>query len=283
MGKINMERSLRETIKGSALDLIFSSEEKYTLNRLLREIVFQIGAEPVMVRKMLKELVDEGELFYTYHFGCSFLERSINKILEVSDRVLLAPAGMGVRAGEKKICVKLERGASFGTGQHPTTRLSLQAIDWVMNQKENFDTVSKGTALDIGTGSGVLAIAAVKLGMRMAIGLDIESISRKEAIENVVINGLSEKIQIIEKDITEMTGSFSLVMANVRLPTLKQLAPIIRTLTLPGAGLVLSGVKEDEINRLRMIYEESGFQSFRQWIENKWASLVFIRKGIEGA
>lgn len=283
MGKINMERSLRETIKGSALDLIFSSEEKYTLNRLLREIVFQIGAEPVMVRKMLKELVDEGELFYTYHFGCSFLERSINKILEVSDRVLLAPAGISVRAGEKKICVKLERGASFGTGQHPTTRLSLQAIDWVMNQKENFDTVSKGTALDIGTGSGVLAIAAVKLGMRMAIGLDIESISRKEAIENVVINGLSEKIQIIEKDITEMTGSFSLVMANVRLPTLKQLAPIIRTLTLPGAGLVLSGVKEDEINRLRMIYEESGFQSFRQWIENKWASLVFIRKGIEGA
>jgi ribosomal protein L11 methyltransferase len=137
--------------------------------------------------------------------------------------------------------------------------------------------------LDIGTGSGVLAIASVKLGMHRAIGIDIESISRKEAIENVAINGLSEKIQIIDKDIAEITGSFSLIMANVRLPTLKQLASIIRRLTLPGGGLVLSGVKEDEINKLRMIYEEVGFQSLRQWIENKWACLVFMRNGLEGA
>ncbi|RPJ82620.1 MAG: methyltransferase domain-containing protein [Deltaproteobacteria bacterium] len=282
MDKNYMGRGLREFIKESALDLIFSSEEKYTFNRLLKELVIRTNAEPIMVRKLLKELVDEGDLFYTYQYGCSFLERSINKIFSVSERVLLAPAGVSVASGEKKICVKLERGASFGTGQHPTTRLSLQAIDWFLDQKDFFDTVSKGIALDIGTGSGVLAIAAVKFGLHQAIGLDIESISRKEAIENIAINGLSERIQILDKDINEITGRFSLIMANLRLPTLKHLAAIIRKLALPGGGLVLSGVKEDEIYGLRMIYEESGFQSLRQWIENKWACLVFIKNGIEG-
>jgi ribosomal protein L11 methyltransferase len=280
MDKIIVESHLRITIKEWALDLISSTEKKYTQNRLLEEIVIKTCEDRGMVKKLIRELVDEGELFYTYQYGCSFLERSIYKVFSVSERVLLAPAGVNVVAEEEKICVKLEYGASFGTGQHPTTRLSLQAIDWFMEQKEYFDIVSKGTALDIGTGSGVLAIAAVKFGIHMAIGLDIEAISRKEAKENVAINGLSEQIQIMDKDVNEIAGSFSLIMANLRFPTLKQLASIVRDLALSGSGLVLSGVKEEEVSNLRMIYEKTGFRYLRQWVENRWACLVFIRYGI---
>ncbi len=278
-----MKNHLQKMIKEWALELISNADKKYTQNRLLEDIVVKTGVGRGMVKKFVRELVDEGELFYTYQYGCSFLESSIYKVCSVSERVLLAPAGVNVVADEKKICVTLEHGASFGTGQHPTTRLSLQAIDWFMEQNEYFDIVSKGTALDIGTGSGVLAIAAVKLGMHQAIGLDIESISRKEAKENVAINGLSEKIHIMDKDVNEIFGSFSLIVANLRFPTLKQLVPTLRNLALPGCGLVLSGVKEEEMSNLRMIYEKTGFQCLRQWVENRWACLVFIRNGIKKA
>jgi ribosomal protein L11 methyltransferase len=282
MDKIIKENDLQKIIKAWAFDLISSSEKKYTQNGLLGEIVSKTGVDRGIAKKLIRELVDEGELFYTYQYGCSFLEKSISKAFSVSERVLLAPAGVNVAVEEKRVCVTLEHGASFGTGQHPTTRLSLQAIDWFMEQKEYFDIVSKGTALDIGTGSGVLAIAAIKLGMHQAIGLDIESISRKEAKENVTINGLSEKIEIIDKDINKIAGSFSLIMANLRFPTLKQLASIVRKLALPESGLVLSGVKEEELSNLQMIYEKNGFQCLRQWIENRWGSLVFISNIIKG-
>lgn len=278
-----VENHFQKMIKEWALELISNTDKKYTQNRLLGDIVVKTGVDRGMVKKFIKELVDEGELFYTYQYGCSFLEKSIYKVCSVSERVLLAPAGLNVVADEKKICVILKHGASFGTGQHPTTRLSLQAIDWFMEQKEYFDIVSKGTALDVGTGSGVLAIAAVKLGMHQAIGLDIEAISRKEAKENVAVNGLSEQIHIMDKDVNEITGSFSLITANLRFPTLKQLVSKLRNLALAGGGLVLSGVKEEEISNLRMIYEKTGFQCQRQWIENRWAGLVFIRNGIERA
>ncbi|MBA4366484.1 MAG: hypothetical protein C0403_02475, partial [Desulfobacterium sp.] len=92
MDKIIVENHLRKIIKEWALYLISRSEKKYTQNRLLEEIIIKTCADRGMVKELIRELVDEGELFYTYQYGCSFLERSIYKVFSVSERVLLAPA-----------------------------------------------------------------------------------------------------------------------------------------------------------------------------------------------
>jgi ribosomal protein L11 methyltransferase len=268
---------LLQNLKKQTLDIVSRSEEKYTHGRLLAELIRTSGVKKAEAGKVLKALVEEGALAYTYLFGCSFLEKSIHKATLISDRVVLVPLGVRSKEFSGKISVVLGHGASFGTGRHPTTRLSIQALDLLLGQKKFFSTASKGAVLDIGTGSGVLAIAAVKLGMSRAVGLDIESISRKEAMENVEHNGLSSKIQISDKELSAITNVFSLIVANLRLPTLKQLFSRICKTLKPGGGIVLSGIKDEELLSLRELYEGARFQCVWQKVENGWACLAFIK------
>ena len=135
----------------------------------------------------------QGELFYTYIHGSSFIEKSVNKPLNVSNRIVLVPAGMHGNCNPGRVTVRIIHGGSFGNGHHPTTRISLRGIDFVLNRGVFREQELKKGALDIGTGSGILAIAAVKLGIKKAVGIDIEAIARKEAIENVRVNGLAGK------------------------------------------------------------------------------------------
>ncbi|RJP76068.1 MAG: hypothetical protein C4522_19045 [Desulfobacteraceae bacterium] len=275
-----MKIGLQQDMKGRVLDLISTAAEKYTQNRLAKELIKTGWGDRKTVKSVIRELLDNGELSYTYNYGCSFLEKSIHKVNRISERVSLAPVDVHVEEAKEKICVKLGYGASFGTGRHPTTRLSIKAIDFLLSQKSFCDSASKGMALDIGTGSGVLAITAVKLGMCSAIGLDIEAISRKEAVENVEHNDLSAKIRITGEGLDEITGDFSLILANLRLPTLIQIAPIIRSLSTPLGGVVLSGVKTEELSVLEDNYIRNGFLCLWQLVEKGWACQVFINMGL---
>ena len=128
--------------------------------------------------------------------------------------------------------------------------------------------------LDIGTGSGILVLAAVKLGMHNGVGIDIDPCARTEARENILINDLTHRIRISDQYLETIDDTFLLVTANLRLPTLKNISPILRKIVSPNGFIVFSGVRSHESNDLIDKYATKGFEKLWLQNENDWAGIV---------
>ncbi len=126
----------------------------------------------------------------------------------------------------------------FGTGHHATTRLMLKALQEL--------PVQGRTVLDIGCGSGVLAIAAVRLGARSAIGLDIDADALANAADNIALNEVTDRVCLEERDFRDITRRAQIVMANLTGSLLKRSASRLAELVEPQGRLLISGFLESE-------------------------------------
>ena len=130
--------------------------------------------------------------------------------------------------------VAIEPGATFGLGDHPTTRLSAAAV-WRMRPAPT-------RVLDVGAGSGVLAIVALVAGAQSATAIDIAEVSPPVVANNATRNGVSDRIVASTTPLAEIDGTFDLVVANILAPELIALAPDLRRVTASGGTLIVSGV-----------------------------------------
>jgi ribosomal protein L11 methyltransferase len=164
--------------------------------------------------------------------------------------------------------VRLTDSAAFGTGLHPTTALCLQALQDVA------DVDRPDVVLDVGTGSGVLALAALVLGVPRAIGIDIDDEAVRAAAENARINGLGERLRLVRGGPEAVGGTWPLVLANVLAAPLIEMAPaLVRRLGHDGR-LVLSGIAasvEDDVTRP---YVRLGLRRVRLLSQGGWVALV---------
>ncbi len=227
------------------------------------------------IRTAVRDMVAEGVLIYTSHFSISHLELNFNRPVRISDRIVLCPSHCSAPKFSNSVTVNIRSGASFGAGDHPTTRLALQGVDYVVAQLERKDRVKGVEALDIGTGSGVLAIAAVALGLRRALGVDIDPVARYEASENVKLNGMEKQITISDRPLISLPAQrFGLIMANLRPPTLKKLMPAIKRLTSPQGYWILSGCRPNEMEDL--LTPESIAERRYVWKaqEHGWSAII---------
>ena len=154
----------------------------------------------------------------------------------------IGPHGMTPPPGRS--AVHLEPGLAFGSGRHPTTRLCLE---WLVASR-----VTGLDVIDVGCGSGILAIAAAILGARRVTALDIDPQARQATIENARINGVSDRVRVIA-DHAEATPA-ALVMANILAGPLVELARVIAGLTMPGGRLALSGLLESQADEVAAAY-----------------------------
>ncbi|MBW1892982.1 MAG: 50S ribosomal protein L11 methyltransferase [Deltaproteobacteria bacterium] len=265
-----------ETIKKYIIDTVSGSDSKFTPGQLEKQISNKFKVTKKESRNHISDLVIEGELAYTYLFGCSFIEKSFQRPVKIANRIILMPAGTKKTRSGNNIEIELLHGASFGTGRHPTTRLAVRSIEKLFETEQFINGSQKTSALDIGTGSGILAITSVLLGIQKATGTDIESCARKEAKENVELNGLSDRIDISRQELGEIDGTVSLITANLRYPTLMTIHPHIKRLTVPESAVVLSGIRADETEHICAMYS-NGFQYMWHQEEAGWACVVFTR------
>jgi ribosomal protein L11 methyltransferase len=265
-------------LKQGILDFIEQEAEKVTPVCLEKRMAGLFNAERKHIRKILKELMGEGELVYTYHFGNSYLEKSFNRPVRVSDRVVLKPANVSFKPALKDVVIVLDHGASFGTGEHPTTRLSICGIEALTEKTSSFSQQKDTLMLDIGTGSGVLALTALKFGISRALATDIDPCARDEARKNAKLNRLDNRFKIYDGDLAALKPPVDLVTANLRFPTLMNLSAEIDRLCDPEGCAVFSGVREDEFYELSEAYAGLGF--FCRWksFNQGWAGGAFVKR-----
>ena len=140
----------------------------------------------------------------------------------------------------------LDPGLAFGTGSHPTTRLCLR---WLDSHLEGGETV-----LDYGCGSGILAIAALKLGAAHAVGVDVDSQAVIASRDNSIANRVGNVQFYLPDDAPH--GSYDLVVANILTNPLRLLAPLLSNATRQGGQIVLSGILEEQAQSVMNIYQQ---------------------------
>jgi len=267
----------KETIHRKILQIIEDHANKITSRDLEKIIVQRISVGRWKFQTALKELIAEGELAYTYLYGCTFIEKSFNRPVRVGLQVILTPPERHPMPSGSDIVVMLRPGASFGIGQHPTTRLAIQGIEYAIKTIRVCAGVST-TVLDIGTGSGVLAITALKLGIDRAVGTDMDPCAITEAGENAKINGLSQRFTVMDIPAEEINGQFNLIAANLRYPTLARLCPYIASHIPENGAAILSGIREEEAEEIKSIYAKLNLECRWEAIENRWAGLVLVKQ-----
>lgn len=269
-----------ETIINALKETVLNAPGRMTVDALVRSVCAQSGVVRRQVREALRVLVAAGDLVYTYELGSSFVVPSVDRPVRVSDRLVLVPDNRtyGPAPGER--VVRLARGAAFGSGDHVTTRLALAGLDLAMQDRGPAGSDSdERQVLDIGTGSGVLVIAAVRLGADRGIGTDIDPCALAEAKANVAANGFCGRIAVADRNLETMEGRFALVLANLRLPTLIGLTPDLVRLVAPGGDIVISGIRQEEAPILIRNYAEAGFCLRWQDAAGGWAGIWFRRHG----
>jgi len=268
-------KSTFEKLKRKTVELVTLSCKKLTPHELEKKLAQEFNAEKKEIKTAFKELVAAGELSYTYLFGNTYLELSFIKPVRVAERVILKPPEFSFRPEKQELVVNLMAGASFGTGQHPTTRLCIRGLEFLWQNADVFCRKKTTKALDVGTGSGVLAITALLMGINRAVGTDIDECARSEARENIKLNGLEHKIAVEDKKLEAFAETFDLVCANLRSPTIKNIYTQVERLTVSNCFVVFSGMKEEEAENVVDLYTTEKFSLVWKRSEKGWTGLVF--------
>jgi ribosomal protein L11 methyltransferase len=264
-------------LKQAILDIVEQEAEKVTPISLENQIAKQFNVKKKNIREIIKELTGKGELVYTYHFGSSYLEKSFNRPVRVSDRVVLKPANVSFKHEHGDVVIALEPGVSFGTGEHPTTRLSIRGIEVLAATTSLFSQQKETLMLDIGTGSGVLALVALKVGISHALAIDIDPCARNEACKNAQINNLENQFEFYNGNPDVLKPPIDLITANLRFPTLMNLSGMIDRLCDSMGCAVISGVREDEFFELSEAYGNLGFICLWKSFDHGWAGGAFVK------
>ena len=165
------------------------------------------------------------------------------------------------------VVVTIRPALGFGSGHHPTTRLALQGLQAL--------DLGGRRVLDLGTGSGILAIAAAKLGARRATGVDRDPDALDSAREAVDANGVAAEVELRRRDIADLEpASAPIVLANLTGAALIRLAPVVAALVEPGGSLILSGILTEEEAAVAAVYREHGRLAWREQ-EDEWVAMTF--------
>jgi ribosomal protein L11 methyltransferase len=267
-------RFAESQIRKDAIATIALSPAKVTPSALVKILAEKYRPAKKQIRAVIRNLVSDGELAYTYQYGSTYLELSFNRPRRVSQFVVLHPPGCSCRPGPAEVAVQIQAGASFGDGRHPTTRLALRGIEMVLRQHCIGGNFCGAKILDVGCGSGVLVIAAVRLGAAAGLGIDIDACAQAEARCNVQLNALENRIEISGQPLETIRRRFLMVAANLRYPSLKQLRSQLSLLTAVGGVLVISGIRDFELKDLLQFYAEKQWVCRWEQTEAGWAGAV---------
>jgi len=185
----------------------------------------------------------------------------------VTERLTVFPAWESVPQNHKGQVIRIDPGLAFGTGQHPTTRMCLQAM-------ERVPLPGSWTMLDVGTGSGILAMYGVKLGASKVVALDVDPEAIRSAQRNIRLNSLSGSILLSSVPLEEWKDCFFLLTANLTLGLILELIPHFSRIVDIGGWLILSGLLREQVRDVENGFSQLGFNKDRVLYQAEWACVI---------
>jgi ribosomal protein L11 methyltransferase len=204
--------------------------------------------------------------------------------LQLSDRVVIRPSWREYAPTAGQVVIELDPGMAFGTGLHPTTRNCVRLVEQA--------TQPGARVLDVGCGSGILTLAALKLGAASALAIDVSSVAVEATIENARLNGLADRVDArlatlegadgepffpLPPGIAFLgaeIGAYDLVLANIIARVIAQLAPALLRAVRPGGSLIASGIIQERRYEAVGALIAAGLTDVHEIVENDWVTLI---------
>ncbi len=196
--------------------------------------------------------------------------KSVLKKIRVGKTVIIRPPWEEHIAKSDEVVIEINPSLAFGTGHHETTRLCIEAIEEIARTRD------VSSMLDVGCGSGILSISALKLGVRDVTGFDMDPIAIKEARKNAGKNGVHDKINFFCGYIQSAKGQYDLIVANVYIESILLMKEEFRSRLSPGGRLIVSGIQYKKRDEAVRGLEEAGLLLNNEFAEADWVALEFV-------
>jgi ribosomal protein L11 methyltransferase len=194
------------------------------------------------------------------------------EVIRISHKLIIKPSFRQYTPTAGEIVLTIDPKMSFGTGEHATTKLMLRLLE---------EFVKPGMkVLDVGSGTGILSIAAIKLGALSATAVDIDPVCYENCIENCRVNSAEDSVTVITGEIAEIKEKdFDLAAANIQTNVLISISNEIKERLKNKGIVILSGILAQEKNEATIHYTKAGFRLIREEMTDEWAALVFKTAG----
>ena len=270
----------------SALGYDFSSWEDWENHLAYHTVYFAEEKEAAEAKDRIEASLEEWrtygidiqelELFSIKREDWSEVWKKYFNILPISERLVIKPSWIDYDAKPGQKIVEIDPGMSFGTGQHATTAYCLKTLDQLADDK------NVSSFLDAGCGSGILSIAAAKLGYGAIAAFDIDYDSIIIAGENIEDNGISkDRIALKVADLAEYQPpqqTYDLVAANILAHILRENRDKIVSFVKPGGKLILAGILTSDFENTAGYFSKKGLEMIDSFTEKEWTSGLFIKK-----
>lgn len=183
-------------------------------------------------------------------------------------RFLVKPTWSSAAPEKEQILLEIDPKMAFGTGYHETTRLMLQLVPEVIQANDN--------VLDAGTGTGILAIASIKLGARHAMAFDIDEWSIINTRENIYLNGITEDSITVKKgsqEVLQKGEKFDVILANIERNVIEEMMPVFTNHVTSGGHILLSGLLKNDESDIRNRLKNNHLQHIKTVQENEWIAI----------
>ena len=233
-----------------------SDEDLASLAERVKNLV-EIGLDPGAAKVSARRVRDEDwahswKRFYT--------------VQHIGERLVIVPSWIAYEAQPGEVIIHLDPGMAFGTGIHPTTRLCLEVLERIVTPGAH--------VLDVGTGSGILAIAAAKLGARVhAIDIDPRAVS--VARDNIEANGVTAHVTLAAGSIEDIQeASFDIIVANIIADTIIDILPRVTERLRPQGVFIASGIIEGRLEDVRLAWIANGLVVTETRQEDEWCCVI---------
>ncbi|MFZ5773971.1 MAG: 50S ribosomal protein L11 methyltransferase [Thermodesulfobacteriota bacterium] len=196
------------------------------------------------------------------------------KPLPITPHLVIKPTWETYQPAPGEKIIEMDPGMAFGTGHHASTRLALELIELLYHG----NTEPPATVLDVGTGTGILAMGAVLFGAQKALAIDNDPEAVAVALDNIAMNRLSETVEASGVDLDAIPEAFSLVIANIIHDTLVELAASLCQRVAAGGYLILAGILVGEqTENIRAVYQDLGLLHQETRTSGEWSAMLLTK------
>ena len=190
----------------------------------------------------------------------------------IGERLVVRPSWENYVPQSGEVVIEIDPGMAFGTGTHGTTQLCLEAIAELLDSPD-----PPLSLLDVGTGSGILALGAAALGLQKIVANDIDPVACHVARENIKKNHYAEQIEVSENSLEEIPGQFGIIVANILAEENIRLRHTFLEHLRPGGWLILSGILREKESLVRAGFADLPLEFFPSRYQDEWACLLLRR------